>query len=177
SEHAMLSYFGRATYDYLGKYLLEFNLRGDGSSRFGREKRFGFFPSASLGWRFVEEEAIKNMSWMSDGKLRFSVGSTGNEAIGDYTAKGEFALGSNYLDFSGAAPTVMPNASLTWETTTQYNLGLELGFLRDRVFLSADAYLKKTRDLLYNVPIPNTTGFEYITQNIGEIENRGLELG
>lgn len=177
SEHAMLSYFGRATYDYLGKYLLEFNLRGDGSSRFGREKRFGFFPSASLGWRFVEEEAIKNMSWMSDGKLRFSVGSTGNEAIGDYTAKGEFALGSNYLDFSGAAPTVMPNASLTWETTTQYNLGLELGFLRDRVFFGADAYLKKTSDLLYNVPIPNTTGFEYITQNIGEIENRGLELG
>ncbi len=176
SEHAMLSYFGRATYDYRGKYLLEFNLRADGSSRFGRDKRFGFFPSASAGWRFVEEEAIKELGWLSDGKLRFSLGSTGNEAIGDYTSRGEFTLGTNYLDFSGASPTVMPNASLTWETTHQYNLGLELGFANNRILFSTDAYLKKTKDLLYNVPIPSTTGFEYITQNIGSIENRGLEF-
>lgn len=176
SEHAMLSYFGRATYDYAGKYLLEFNLRSDGSSRFGRDRRFGYFPSASAGWRFVEEETVKELNWLSDGKLRFSIGSTGNEAIGDYTAMGEFSLGANYLDFSGAAPTVMPNASLTWETTTQYNLGLELGFVNNRVLFATDLYLKKTRDLLYNVPIPNTTGFEYITQNIGSIENRGMEF-
>ncbi|MEN5085080.1 TonB-dependent receptor [Sphingobacterium faecium] len=176
SEHAMLSYFGRVTYDYEGKYLLEFNLRTDGSSRFGRERRFGFFPSASAGWRFVEEESIKNLGWLSDGKLRFSLGSTGNEAIGDYTSRGEFTLGTNYLDFSGAAPTVMPNPSLTWETTHQYNLGLELGFFNNRILFSTDAYLKKTKDLLYNVPTPGTSGFEYITQNIGSIENRGLEF-
>jgi TonB-linked SusC/RagA family outer membrane protein len=176
SEHAMLSYFGRVTYDYEGKYLLEFNLRTDGSSRFGRDRRFGFFPSASAGWRFVEEESIKNLGWLSDGKLRFSLGSTGNEAIGDYTSRGEFTLGTNYLDFSGAAPTVMPNPSLTWETTQQYNLGLELGFFNNRILFSTDAYLKKTKDLLYNVPIPGTSGFEYITQNIGSIENRGLEF-
>ncbi|MDM1296258.1 TonB-dependent receptor [Sphingobacterium sp. N143] len=176
SEHAMLSYFGRVTYDYLGKYLLEFNLRSDGSSRFGRDRRFGFFPSASAGWRFIEEEGIKNLSWLSDGKLRFSLGSTGNEAIGDYAALGEFSLGTNYLDFSGAAPALMPNGSLTWETTHQYNLGLELGFLNNRLLFSTDAYLKKTKDLLYNVPIPGTTGFEYMTQNIGSIENRGLEF-
>ncbi|WP_433902574.1 SusC/RagA family TonB-linked outer membrane protein [Sphingobacterium puteale] len=176
SEHAMLSYFGRVTYDYLGKYLLEFNLRTDGSSRFGRNRRFGFFPSASAGWRFVEEKGIKDLGWLSDGKLRFSLGSTGNEAIGDYAARGEFTLGTNYLDFSGAAPTVMPNPSLTWETTRQYNLGLELGFLKNRILFSTDAYLKKTKDLLYNVPIPGTTGFEFITQNIGSIENRGLEF-
>ncbi|EFK56997.1 SusC/RagA family TonB-linked outer membrane protein [Sphingobacterium spiritivorum] len=176
SEHAMLSYFGRATYDYKGKYLLEFNLRADGSSRFGRDKRFGYFPSASAGWRFVEEQAVKDLGWLSDGKLRFSLGSTGNEAIGDYTSRGEFTLGTNYLDFSGASPTVMPNASLTWETTKQYNLGLELGFINNRIMFSTDAYLKKTKDLLYNVPIPSTTGFEYITQNIGSIENRGLEF-
>ncbi|WP_343561294.1 TonB-dependent receptor [Sphingobacterium sp.] len=176
SEHAMLSYFGRVTYDYLGKYLLEFNLRTDGSSRFGRNRRFGFFPSASAGWRFVEEKGIKDLGWLSDGKLRFSLGSTGNEAIGDYSSRGEFTLGTNYLDFSGAAPTVMPNPSLTWETTHQYNLGLELGFLNNRISFSTDAYLKKTKDLLYNVPIPGTTGFEFITQNIGSIENRGLEF-
>ena len=176
SEHAMLSYFGRVTYDYLGKYLLEFNLRTDGSSRFGRNRRFGFFPSASAGWRFVEEKGIKDLGWLSDGKLRFSLGSTGNEAIGDYTSRGEFTLGTNYLDFSGAAPTVMPNPSLTWETTRQYNLGLELGFFKNRILFSTDAYLKKTKDLLYNVPIPGTTGFEFITQNIGSIENRGLEF-
>lgn len=176
SEHAMLSYFGRVTYDYQSKYLLEFNLRTDGSSRFGRDRRFGFFPSASAGWRFVEEEGIKNLGWLSDGKLRFSLGSTGNEAIGDYTSRGEFTLGTNYLDFSGAAPTVMPNPSLTWETTHQYNLGLELGFFKNRILFSTDAYLKKTKDLLYNVPTPGTSGFEYITQNIGSIENRGLEF-
>ncbi|MEJ5089386.1 SusC/RagA family TonB-linked outer membrane protein [Sphingobacterium faecium] len=176
SEHAMLSYFGRVTYDYEGKYLLEFNLRTDGSSRFGRERRFGFFPSASAGWRFVEEESIKNLGWLSDGKLRFSLGSTGNEAIGDYTSRGEFTLGTNYLDFSGSAPTVMPNPILTWETTHQYNLGLELGFFNNRILFSTDAYLKKTKDLLYNVPTPGTSGFEYITQNIGSIENRGLEF-
>lgn len=176
SEHAMLSYFGRVTYDYESKYLLEFNLRTDGSSRFGRDRRFGFFPSASAGWRFVEEEGIKNLGWLSDGKLRFSLGSTGNEAIGDYTSRGEFTLGTNYLDFSGAAPTVMPNPSLTWETTHQYNLGLELGFFKNRILFSTDAYLKKTKDLLYNVPTPGTSGFEYITQNIGSIENRGLEF-
>jgi TonB-linked SusC/RagA family outer membrane protein len=176
SEHAMLSYFGRVTYDYEGKYLLEFNLRTDGSSRFGRDRRFGFFPSASAGWRFVEEESIKNLGWLSDGKLRFSLGSTGNEAIGDYTSRGEFTLGTNYLDFSGAAPTVMPNPSLTWETTHQYNLGLELGFFNNRILFSTDAYLKKTKDLLYNVPTPGTSGFEFITQNIGSIENRGLEF-
>lgn len=175
SEHAMLSYFGRVTYNYLDRYLLEFNLRTDGSSRFGREKRFGYFPSASAGWRFIEEGTLRDLNWLSDGKIRLSVGRTGNEAIGDYTAQGEFALGSNYLDFSGAAPTVMPNASLTWETTTQYNLGLELGFLHNRILISTDFYRKATRDLLYNVPIPNTTGFDFITQNIGSIENRGFE--
>lgn len=177
SEHAMLSYFGRVTYDYLSKYMLEVNMRTDGSSRFGKERRFGFFPSASVGWRFVEEEAVRSLGWLSDGKLRFSIGSTGNEAIGDYTSQGEFTLGTNYLDLSGAAPTVMPNASLTWETTTQYNLGLELGFVKNRILLTTEYYVKKTSDLLYNVPIPITTGFDYITQNIGSIENKGVEFG
>ncbi|UZR96419.1 SusC/RagA family TonB-linked outer membrane protein [Chondrinema litorale] len=176
TEHSMLSYFGRVSYDYKGKYLLEVNMRADGSSRFGKDKRFGYFPSASVGWRFSEESLFDNWTFLSDAKLRFSAGQTGNEAIGNYTSQGEFAVGTNYLDYSGAAPSIMPNSGLTWETTTQYNAGLDLGLLNNRLILNADVYLKETNDLLYNVPIPRTTGFTYITQNIGSIENKGIEI-
>lgn len=176
SEHAMLSYFGRMSYDYKGRYLAEVNLRADGSSRFGRDRRFGYFPSAAVGWRFSDEGFFRDMRFLDDAKLRFSVGRTGNEAIGDYTSQGEFLVGTNYLDYSGAAPTVMPNAGLTWETTTQYNAGLDVALLANRLILAADVYVKDTRDLLYNVPIPRTTGFASITQNIGRIENRGVEF-
>lgn len=176
TEHSMLSYFGRLSYDYKGKYLAEVNLRADGSSRFGADNRFGYFPSASLGWRFSDEAFLKDNTVITDGKFRFSAGQTGNEAIGNYTSQGEFAVGVNYLDYSGAAPTVMPNAGLTWETTTQYDAGLDLSFWKNRVMLTADYYVKLTEDLLYNVPIPRTTGFSFITQNIGSIENKGIEF-
>ena len=176
TEHSMLSYFGRLSYDYKGKYLAEVNLRADGSSRFGADNRFGYFPSASLGWRFSDEAFLKDNTVITDGKFRFSAGQTGNEAIGNYTSEGEFAVGVNYLDYSGAAPTVMPNAGLTWETTTQYDAGLDLSFWKNRVMLTADYYVKLTEDLLYNVPIPRTTGFSFITQNIGSIENKGIEF-
>ncbi|WP_028376183.1 SusC/RagA family TonB-linked outer membrane protein [Leeuwenhoekiella sp. MAR_2009_132] len=176
TEHSMLSYFGRLSYDYKGKYLAEVNLRADGSSRFGADNRFGYFPSASVGWRFSDEEFLKDNTVINDAKFRFSAGQTGNEAIGNYTSQGEFAVGVNYLDYSGAAPTVMPNAGLTWETTTQYDAGLDLSLWNNRVSLTTDYYVKLTEDLLYNVPIPRTTGFSFITQNIGSIENKGFEF-
>ncbi|MAZ29584.1 MAG: SusC/RagA family TonB-linked outer membrane protein [Cytophagaceae bacterium] len=176
TEHALLSYFGRISYDYKNKYLAEVNLRADGSSRFGKDKRFGYFPSASLGWRFSDESFFEGITVVNDAKIRLSVGQTGNEAIGNYTSQGEFMVGANYLDYSGAAPVVMPNSGLSWETTTQYNAGLDLSLWKNRVVLNGDVYLKKTNDLLYNVPIPRTTGFSYITQNIGEIENKGVEV-
>lgn len=176
TEHSMLSYFGRISYDYKGKYLFEANLRTDGSSRFGKDKRFGYFPSAAIAWRFSDESFFENLRVVNDAKIRLSVGQTGNESIGNYTAQGEFAVGANYLDFSGAAPSVMPNSGLTWETTTQYNAGLDVSLWKNRVTLNADVYLKLTEDLLYNVPIPRTTGFSYVTQNIGSIENKGLEF-
>lgn len=176
-ESAMLSYFGRASYDYQGKYLAEVNLRADGSSRFGRDKRYGFFPSASVGWRFADEALFEGINHvMNDGKLRFSTGSTGNHAIGNYTSQGEFLVGVNYLDYSGAAPSVMPNAGLTWETTVQYNAGLDLSFLANRITLNADYYVKNTKNLLYEVPIPTTSGFSTTTQNIGSIQNKGVEF-
>ncbi len=176
TQHAMLSYFGRVSYDYQGKYLFEANIRADGSSRFGKDNRFGYFPSAAVAWRFSDESLFKNANFLNDGKFRLSAGQTGNESIGNYTSQGEFAVGSNYLDFSGAAPTVMPNTGLKWETTTQYNAGLDISLWNNRVSINGDVYLKITEDLLYNVPIPRTTGFSYVTQNIGSIENKGIEL-
>ncbi len=175
-EHGLASFYGRLSYNYKSKYLLQANLRADGSSRFGDDKRFGYFPSTSLAWRFSDEEFLQNQKFLSDGKIRFSVGQTGNEAIGNYTSQGEFALGANYLTNSGAAPSIMPNTGLSWETTTQYDGGIDLSVLDSRIVFTADAYLKKTKDLLFAVPIPETTGFNYITQNIGNIENKGLEF-
>ncbi|AWW28874.1 TonB-dependent receptor [Echinicola strongylocentroti] len=176
TSHSLLSYFGRVSYDYDRRYLFEANLRADGSSRFGRDNRFGFFPSASVGWRFSDEGFLSDVGVLDDGKLRFSAGQTGNEAIGNYTSQGEFMVGTNYLDYSGAAPTVMPNSGLSWETTTQYNAGIDLAFWQGRLSLTVDAYIKDTKDLLYNVPIPRETGFGYITQNIGKIQNKGIEV-
>jgi len=176
SEHSLVSFFGRLSYNYKGKYLIETNLRADGSSRFGKNNRYGFFPSASAAWRFSDESFMKGQRIITDGKLRLSVGQTGNEAIGDYTSQGTFALSTNYLDYAGASPTVMPNSSLTWETTTQYDLGLDISFFDRRMSFSADAYLKRTTDLLFDVPLPETTGFTSTTQNLGDIENKGLEF-
>jgi len=175
-EHSLMSVFGRVGYDYLGKYLVQATMRADGSSRFGKEKRWGSFPSASIAWRFSDETFFNSLNALEDGKLRFSVGQTGNESIGNYVSQGEFSLNANYLDYSGAAPTAMPNYNLSWETTTQYNTGIDLSLFNGRIYLTADAYQKNTTDLLFNVPIPETTGFSSISQNIGEIQNKGLEF-
>ncbi len=176
NEHSMMSFFGRLSYNYKGRYLAEANIRADGSSRFGAENRFGYFPSASAAWRFSDEAFADGLNFLNDGKLRLSVGQTGNEAIPNYVSGGEFAIGRNYLTYSGAAPTVMPNEGLRWEVTTQYNLGLDLAMFRSRVNLVADFYIKNTSDLLFAVPIPETTGFGSITRNIGSISNKGIEI-
>ncbi|WP_057940284.1 SusC/RagA family TonB-linked outer membrane protein [Algoriphagus resistens] len=176
TEHSLQSFFGRVSYDFDRKYLVEANVRADGSSRFGKDNRYAYFPSASVGWRFSDEGLFDQSAFLDDGKLRFSVGQTGNEAIGNYTSQGEFSVGTNYLDYSGASPSVMPNSGLTWETTTQYNAGIDLSFWEGRLALTGDAYIKNTSDLLYNVPIPRETGFDFITQNIGMIQNKGVEI-
>ncbi len=175
-EHSMVSYYGRLTYNYKGRYLAEANIRADGSSRFGEENRFGYFPSASAAWRFSDESFTDGLGFLNDGKLRFSLGQGGNESIPNYVSGGEFSIGTNYLTNSGASPTVMPNEALKWEVTTQYNLGLDLAMFNNRVTFVADFYIKNTSDLLFAVPIPETTGFGFITRNIGEISNKGMEF-
>jgi len=175
-EHSMVSYFGRLSYNYKGRYIAEANLRADGSSRFGAENRFGYFPSASAAWRFSDESFANGFGFLTDGKLRLSVGQGGNESIPNYVSGGEFSIGTNYLTYSGAAPTVMPNQALKWEVTTQYNLGIDLAMFNNRVSFVGDFYIKNTSDLLFAVPIPETTGFGYITRNIGDISNKGMEF-
>lgn len=174
--HSMASFFGRASYDYKSRYLVEVNLRADGSSRFGKNNRFGYFPSASAAWRFSDEAPLKQFDFLTDAKLRASVGQTGNNSIGNYTWQGIVATGYNYLGMAGAAPINMPNRDLKWETTTQYNVGLDLSLFNSKLDIIVDAYIKKTKDLLYGVPMPNTTGYESVLRNVGDMQNKGMEV-
>lgn len=180
SEWALLSYISRVSYKYKNKYLAEAALRADGSSRFGAENRYGYFPSASLGWRISEEQFMPQTKWIDDMKLRLSVGATGNQNIGDYASYGLYAMGANYnfngTIYAGTRPSTIGNSSLKWESTTQYDLGLDYSFLNYCVTISADYYIKRTKDLLVNVDLPKSTGFSSGIQNIGEVENSGVEL-
>jgi TonB-linked SusC/RagA family outer membrane protein len=180
SEWALLSYLGRVSYKFQDKYLAEVNLRCDGSSRFGADNRYGYFPSASVGWRISEESFIPETKWIDDLKLRLSLGTTGNQNIGDYASFGLYSLGSSYnfngTIYPGTRPSTIGNNSLKWESTTQFDIGFDYSFLNYAITITADYYVKRTNNLLVNVDLPRTTGFSSGIQNIGEIENRGLEF-
>jgi TonB-linked SusC/RagA family outer membrane protein len=167
------SYLARITYAYDGKYLFSSNFRADGSSRFGQENRYGYFPSASIGWRLSSENFLKDVTAINDLKLRASWGKVGNdEGIGDYgylelyqpNAQGNYTLSQ------------LANNELQWEQTTQTNLGLDLTMFDSRLTFTADAYVKKTNNLLINQPLPNSVGFGQIVSNVGSMENKGLEF-
>ena len=179
SQSALMSYFGRANYNYKSRYLAQFTLRCDGSSRFGIHNRYGVFPSASFGWRFTDERFMlfaRNI--LTDGKLRASVGVTGNQKIGDYTWQGLYTThNSNYAGDVVVMNSTLANNDLGWERTIQYNIGLDLTFFRGRILLNADAYIKDTDDLLFNAPLPGYTGFTKRSMNFGAIRNKGFELG
>ena len=177
SEHAMLSFFTRATYSYAGKYLLAANVRADASSRFGRNNRWGYFPSASVGWRFSEEDFMEwSASFLHEGKIRASYGVTGNEAIGNYDSQMIYNSGNYYEGVSGVAPSRLGNPDLSWEKTNQVNLGLDLAFFDNRLSVVFDWYDKHTTDLLYSCQLPKETGFSTITRNVGAMRNQGFEL-
>jgi len=175
-EHAMASFFARATYNFAGKYLLAGNLRYDGSSRFSQSRRWGFFPSASAGWRFSDEPFFQ---WakpaLVDGKIRASFGVTGNEDIANYASWPLYKSAGNYNGIGALAPN-LTYADLGWERTAQYDLGVDLVFFRDRLTLGFDYYVKNTTDLLYNVQVPKETGYSSMTMNVGSIQNKGLEF-
>ncbi|MDX2069103.1 MAG: TonB-dependent receptor [Haliscomenobacter sp.] len=174
TEFSFLSYFGRVNYDFDRRFLLTLSGRVDGSSRFGINNRFGFFPAASAGWVISEEGFMEN-SPFSFFKIRASYGLTGNAEIGNFQQLG--LLGSaSYNGVSGLSPNQIANDDLQWEKTGQLDIGIDFAILKDRISAEIDYYNKNTFDLLLNVPVPGTSGFRTQTQNIGRVENRGFEF-
>lgn len=170
--------FARVNYAYKGKYLLTANIRRDASSRFGAANQAAIFPSIAGGWVMTEESFMANQNIFSTLKPRVSWGITGNQnGINDFQARGLWGGGANYTDFPGTAPNQLANPDLKWETTTQTNIGIDIGILNDRFTLTFDWYNKQTKDLLLAVPLPRSTGFNSIVQNFGEMENKGFEIG
>jgi TonB-linked SusC/RagA family outer membrane protein len=173
------SYFARVNYSYKGKYLATLTGRIDGSSKFGIDTKYGFFPSGSLAWRMSEEEFMKNISQISNLKLRFSVGQTGNQEIGSYVTQ-TFLSTTNVVINGAVTPGLYPssvgNPNLKWEKTTQYDGGLDLGLFRNRISLALDYYYKLTEDMLLSVPLPQSTTTGSVRKNYGTVENKGFEI-
>ena len=179
SKYAMISYLGRINYSYDNRYLLTATLRSDGSSRFGQNKKWGIFPSLSVGWRISQEKFMQGIEKISDLKLRASFGISGNNRIGNYSSigllsTGFYPIGDNLANT--VSPNTMSNPDLGWERTSQYNLGFDLGLLNNRIRLEADFYDSRSIDLLMNVPVPTITGYSSQMQNIGKVENKGMEF-
>jgi len=186
SDWSMMSYLGRANYNYKDRYLLTASFRADGSSKFGGANRYGYFPSAALAWRLIEEPFMKNQSLLSDAKVRLGYGVTGNNRVGEYARFSPTLLNNSspvnnaYYSWGDVLYQGMylgiGTPDLRWESTAQANVGLDLGFFDNRLVLTADYYDKRTHDLLLNAELPNSTGYTNAYKNIGETANRGIEL-
>lgn len=175
TNYSFLSYFGRARYNFARKYLLNLSARVDGSSRFGQDKRYAFFPAASAGWVLSEEDFLKENNLLSFLKLRASWGVSGNADIGNFQSLGLYGAG-NYNGVSTLNPEQIANPGLTWERSTELDFGIDFGLFDNRLSGEVDYYIKNTTDLLLNVPVPATSGFSNQFQNVGELRNRGVEL-
>jgi TonB-linked SusC/RagA family outer membrane protein len=181
SENSLLSYLGRVNYSFLDRYLVTASFRIDGSSRFGENNKFGYFPSFALGWKIQEEPFFSSLeSTFSTLKARASWGETGNQDIGNLNSVSTLGIGRTTIiggEFvSSVEPKRIPNPDLKWERTAQINLGLDFGLWKNRISGSVDWYKKTTTDMLLNLPTPTSTGFNSILTNIGSIENSGLEV-
>ncbi|WP_300441113.1 TonB-dependent receptor [Christiangramia sp.] len=175
SANSFLSYFARVTYNLYDKYLFKASIRRDGSSRFGEDVRYGTFPAISAGWILSEEEFLSNSEVISFLKLRASYGEAGNANIGDFAALGLFG-GISYNQRPGIAPIQAANPLLTWESVKQTDIGLEYGFLDNRISGEIDYYIKESDGLIFQQPLPGTSGQPSITRNIGVLENKGIEF-
>ena len=197
SSWSMMSYLVRLNYNYKSKYYATASFRADGSSKFSKKHRYGYFPSGSLAWNFMEEEFMAPIKKVvGAGKLRVSWGLTGNNRIGeydyyallqmlkekqgDYISNGSIPSGvypfDNDMSSVGMVPVSLPNEDLKWETTEQWNVGLDLSFFNERLNFTADVYRKTTRDLLLEASLPLVSGYYSATKNIGKVRNDGLEL-
>jgi TonB-dependent starch-binding outer membrane protein SusC len=176
TEFKRFGVFAKIGYDFKKKYLLELTGRYDGSSRFGADNLYGFFPSASVGWVLKEEGFLSSVNFLSELKLRASYGETGNDQIDNFASRGLYQGGFSYAGGAGIRPTRLPNPALKWERNQTINLGLDFGFLNSRISASIDAYDRTTSDLLLDQPLPWVSGFTITSANVGEVKNRGIEV-
>lgn len=178
-ERSLLSFMGRVNYSYNDKYLLTVTGRSDGASQLSEGNKWAFFPSVALAWRLGDEPFINNLNVFSNLKMRLSYGQVGNSTVNPYSTQAGL-LNTGY-DFDGTAaygfaPLNLANKDLRWERSTEYNLGLDFGFFKNRITASLELYNRKTADLILNQKIPTVTGFSQVIANVGQIENKGVEL-
>lgn len=176
TDFRFLSYFLRANYSLMDKYIVAASGRLDASSRFGKASRQGFFPAISAGWIMSNEKYLSNIDFLSFLKLRASYGIVGNAEIGNFPQLGLFSGDAGYAGNAGQRPSQLRNDSLRWETTKQADIGIDFGLFNNRITGEIDYYQKKTTGLLLTVNIPSTTGFTSIVRNIGKLENSGYEF-
>lgn len=176
SDYRFASYFTRVNYKFNDKYLLGLSARIDGSSRFGADNRYGFFPAISAGWVLSEESFLKKIELISFLKLRASWGKTGNAEVGNFPQLGLFTGDAGYGALPGQRPSQLANPSLGWESTQQIDIGLDFGLLNNRINGEIDYYEKNTTGLLLNVNVPGTTGFATQVKNVGSLTNKGFEF-
>ncbi|MBB3839869.1 TonB-linked SusC/RagA family outer membrane protein [Runella defluvii] len=178
SKSNLASFFAKIDYNFGGKYLIDFSARADGSSRFGNNRKWGFFPSAGVAWRIKQEAFLQDVRVLSDLKLRASVGVIGNQnGIGNFASQGLWTGGSGYQSSAGTAPQQLGNADLQWERTRQFNVGLDASFLDQRLNVEFNVYNKYTTNGLLQLALPATSGFSNYWSNAAEITNKGFELG
>ena len=190
AAESLNSYFTRINYNLKDKYLFTFTSRADGSSKFGDANKWAFFPSAAAAWKISEEDFLIDSAVISNLKLRASYGQTGNSSIAPYSSEaqlgpGNLIGGSNIPGYtaafgsasaSGTGLKSLENSDLRWEIMTQYDIGVELGLFNDRINLELDYYNRETTDMLLNAPVPESSGFSFVTKNIGSMQNKGFEL-
>ena len=177
-----MSFALRANYSYAGKYMVTATVRADGSSKFADGHKWGWFPSAAVAWRMSEESWMQDATWLTNLKWRLSYGITGNNSgIGNYATQQSVA-GPVYYPFGnsyavGYYPNAIVDPNLTWETSSEWNAGVDFGFVRDRITGTFDFYDKVSSDLLYSVELPLEAGGQTVVTNVGSVLNRGIEIG
>lgn len=179
TETALSSFYGRINYKLLDRYIITVNGRYDGSSRFAKNNKWAFFPSGAVAWNIANEAFMENAKTVSQLKLRASYGVTGSQSIAAYQSLAQFGFVHSIQNSSvvnAVRPTSVANDNLTWESTTQTDLGIEFGLYKQRIVLVADFYNKTTDDLLFSQPLPQYTGFPSMLKNIGKVQNKGIEL-
>ncbi len=180
TDRKMLSYMGRVNYSLKNKYLFNFTMRSDGSSVFGANNKWGFFPSAALAWNVQNESFMQKMDWLNEAKLRVSYGQIGNQAISPYgslaTADNSFYVNTDQPVVGYLPGTVLSNPDLRWETTTTFNAGVDFSLFNNRLSGSIDVYKSNTTDLLVDRSVPQVLGYSTVPSNLGEVQNKGVEI-